>query len=173
MFTVQQILPFLKGYDKDYSSNLVVFPGRRPSHFLRKRLARDIQTGFIPPTIFSMDEFVDFVFKQTQSKRNLETLDAISILYDIHKKAVTPLGNDRFLTPDSFFPIGLKIHRDLEELAIYLDTIHMRNFKFHVNSKKNDFAAWIKDAIKEPELAERLNSTTDYHETMSYLLDFI
>lgn len=115
---IEQILPFLKGYDKDYSSNLVVFPGRRPSHFLRKRLARDIQTGFIPPTIFSMDEFVDFVFRHTQSKRNLETLDAISILYDIHKKAVTPLGNDRFLTPDSFFPIGLKIHRDLEELAI-------------------------------------------------------
>lgn len=65
-----------------------------------------------------MDEFVDFVFNHTQSKRHIETLDAISILYDIHKKASAPLGNDRFLTPDRFFPIGLKIHRDLEELAI-------------------------------------------------------
>ena len=115
---IEQILPFLKGRNRDYSSSLVVFPGRRPSHFLRKELARTIQTSFIPPTILSMDEFVDFIFKRTQSKRTLETLDAISVLYDIHKKAINPLGHDHFLTPDSFFPIGLKIHRDLEELAI-------------------------------------------------------
>jgi CRISPR/Cas system-associated exonuclease Cas4 (RecB family) len=115
---IEQILPFLKGRDRDFSSSLVVFPGRRPSHFLRKNLARDIQTSFIPPVVLSMDEFVDFVSKRTQSKRRLETLDAISILYDIHKKTATPLGHNRFLTPDSFFPIGLKLHRDLEELAI-------------------------------------------------------
>jgi len=115
---IEQIPPLLKGQDKDYSSSLVVFPGRRPSHFLRKELAREIQTSFIPPVILSMDEFVHFVFKRTQSKSSLETLDAISILYDIHKKAVTNLGHDHFLTPDSFFSIGLKIYRDLEELAI-------------------------------------------------------
>jgi len=115
---IETILPYLKCTGKDYSSYLVVFPGRRPAHFLRKAIARTMQTSFIPPTIFSMDEFIDFISGQIQSKRNIETIDAVTILYDIHKNAPYPIGKDRFMTPDSFFPIGLKIYSDIEELSI-------------------------------------------------------
>ena len=45
----------------DFSRNLVVFPGKRPAHFLRKAIAEKRGSGFIPPVIFSMEEFVDHV----------------------------------------------------------------------------------------------------------------
>lgn len=115
---IKKILSFLTGEGKDYSSSIVVFPGRRPAHFLRKELASVIRTSYIPPVIFSIDDFVDYVFERTQLKKKLETIDAIAILYEIHKHAETILGDDRFITPDSFLPIGLKIYRDLEELFI-------------------------------------------------------
>jgi len=65
-----------------------------------------------------MDEFVDSAYEGMQSKRKLETIDAVAILHEINKKAFRPIGGDTFLPLDSFFPIGLKIYRDIEELSI-------------------------------------------------------
>jgi CRISPR/Cas system-associated exonuclease Cas4 (RecB family) len=115
---IDEIIPHLKSEGKDYSSNLIVFPGKRPSHFLRKAIAREIKGSFIPPVIFSMDEFVDHMYENMQSERKLETIDAVAILYDIQKKSLQPFGGENFLSPDTFFPIGLKIYRDIEELYI-------------------------------------------------------
>jgi hypothetical protein len=130
---IDEIIPHLNRTGKDCSSNLIVFPGKRPSHFLRKAIAQRIKGSFIPPVIFSMDEFVDFIYESGKREfphpggfaeakagagRKIETIDAIAILYDLHRKALHPLGGDSFQTPDSFFPIGLKIYRDLEELFI-------------------------------------------------------
>ena len=115
---IEEIIPNLERSERDYSSNLIVFPGRRPAHFLRKALAHKMQGSFIPPVIFSMDEFIDHIFEQKLSGRKLEGLDAVALLYEIHRKASNPLGKGSFMTPDSFFPIGLKIYRDLEELCI-------------------------------------------------------
>jgi ATP-dependent helicase/nuclease subunit B len=115
---IEEIVSLLEGSDRDYSENIVVFPGRRPGHFLRKALAGKIGTSFVPPVIFSMDEFVDAVYEQIGVSRKLETIDAVSVLYGIHRRAKKPLGGKGFMTPDSFFPIGLKIYRDIEELFI-------------------------------------------------------
>lgn len=131
---IEAIIPHLKGAQRDYSKSLVVFPGKRPSHFLRKTLARKTGGSFIPPLIFSMDEFIDFVYEVEQGQRNrnreapikdieapiknIEAIDAIAILYDLHRKSSSPLGGNSFMTPDTFFPLGLKIYRDLEELRI-------------------------------------------------------
>ncbi len=115
---IEEIISCLRGSERDYSDNIVVFPGRRPSHFLRKALARRAGSGFIPPAVFSMDEFVDFIYEQAVRSRKLETIDAVSILYEIHRTAKRPLGGKGFITADSFFPLGIKIYRDLEELYI-------------------------------------------------------
>ncbi|MDH4232106.1 MAG: PD-(D/E)XK nuclease family protein [Nitrospirota bacterium] len=115
---IEEIIPNLKKRERDYSSNLVVFPGRRPSHFLRKALAREMQGSFVPPAIFSMDEFVDYLYERKSSERKLDGIDAVSLLYDIHRRALTPLGGGSFMAPDSFFPLGIKIYRDIEELYI-------------------------------------------------------
>src|SRR5208283_470443 len=50
--------------------------------------------------------------------KKIETIDAVALLYNIHRKAPIPLGGNGFMTPDSFFPLGLKIYRDIEELTI-------------------------------------------------------
>lgn len=115
---IEEIIPNLEMSERDYSSNLIVFPGRRPGHFLRKALAHKMQGSFVPPVIFSMDEFIDHLCEHKLPGRKLEGIDAVALLYDIHRKAPNPLGKGSFMTPDSFFPIGLKIYRDLEELCI-------------------------------------------------------
>ncbi len=115
---VEHVLVHLAGKDRDYSSSMVVFPGKRPSHFLRRALAAKVGSSFIPPTVFSMDEFIDSVCSEFSPGGKLETIDAVTILYGIHRKSPMPLGGKGFITPDSFFPLGIKIYRDIEELTI-------------------------------------------------------
>ena len=88
---IDEIRSHLKNKGKDYSSNLVIFPGKRPSHFLRKAIARGIKQSFIPPVILSMDEFIDYAYENMCTERKLETIDAVAILYDIQRKSLQPI----------------------------------------------------------------------------------
>ncbi|MHB8882049.1 MAG: PD-(D/E)XK nuclease family protein [Thermodesulfovibrionales bacterium] len=115
---IEEVMTELEGTERDFSADMVVFPGKRPSHFLRKALAEKIRTGFIPPGICSMDEFADRIYEEAYGARKLETIDAVAILYDLHRRAPDPVGGDGFMSPDRFFPLGLKIYRDIEELTI-------------------------------------------------------
>ena len=117
---IERVGEHLVGLEKDYSSSLVIFPGKRPSHFLRKLLAGREQSSFIPPLILSMDEFIDYVHDESLGlgERKLEAIDAISILYTIHAASPEHLGGNHFLSPDIFFPVGMKLYNDLEELHI-------------------------------------------------------
>ena len=117
---VEKVAEHLSGFERDYSSSLVIFPGKRPSHFLRKVLAEREKSSFIPPAILSMDEFIEHVHDESLNLggRKLEAIDAISILYAIHSASPEHLGRKSFLTPDTFFPVGTKLYNDLEELHI-------------------------------------------------------
>lgn len=53
-----------KNKGKDFGQFAVVFPGKRPSLYLKKYLHESLNSPFIPPQTFSMDEFVYFVFKK-------------------------------------------------------------------------------------------------------------
>jgi ATP-dependent helicase/nuclease subunit B len=113
----------LEAAGPDLSRTMVVFPGKRPAHFLRQRLAAGRRGSFIPPRILSMDELVDELFELgaagTVPAARLEPIDAVAILYEIQTSAAArPLGGSAFMTLDTFFPIGMKIFGDLEELAI-------------------------------------------------------
>lgn len=105
---------------RDYSGNLVVFPGKRPAHFLRKRIAEKCGTAFVPPVVLSMEEFVDRAYEQMcpATPRKLETIDAVAFLFEIHTSMEQPLGGKEFLDLETFLPLGLRIYRDLEELLI-------------------------------------------------------
>ena len=104
----------------DLSDSLVVFPGRRPGHFLRKAIAEKLKVSFIPPRILSIDELIDELHadRHPEPWPDLESIDAVAVLYDIHRGLPRPLGGPAFLTPDAFFSIGTKIYNDLEELRI-------------------------------------------------------
>lgn len=115
---IDEIMPLLAGDGHDFSGSMVVFPGRRPAHFLRKRLGETEEACLIPPVIFSMDGFVDDAFGRIETRQKLEPIDAVSLLYDIHRSSPHTIGGGQFLTLDRFFPLGMKIFRDLEELLI-------------------------------------------------------
>jgi ATP-dependent helicase/nuclease subunit B len=102
---------------------IVVFPGKRPAHFLRQRLAEGRKVGFLPPRILSMDQMVDAAFEARCARQGVvlpkaEAIDAVALLYDIQKEESEPLGGAAFMALDSFLGLGLKIARDVEELAI-------------------------------------------------------
>jgi CRISPR/Cas system-associated exonuclease Cas4 (RecB family) len=104
----------------DYSCNLVVFPGKRPAHFLRDIIARREKSSYIPPVILSIEEFVDRTYERIlpHPLAKLETVDAVAFLFQLHRAMEKPLGGKEFLSPERFFPLALRIYRDLEELLM-------------------------------------------------------
>ena len=107
----------------DPAQAVVVFPGKRPAHFLRRRLARSRGSAFVPPHVVSMDELVNELFEARSAREDrarpmAEPIDAVAVLYDIQVSSEDPLGGTAFMSLDSFFPLGLRIYGDLEELLI-------------------------------------------------------
>jgi len=152
---VEKVAEHLVRTEKDYSSSLVIFPGKRPSHFLRKVLAEKEKSSFIPPVILSMDEFIEHVHDESLGLggRKLEVIDAISILYTIHAASPEHLGKKSFLTPDTFFPVGMKLYSDLEEL--HIEGIPSRKVK--------EIDSITGENIPEP-TAKRLQSLSYFYE---------
>lgn len=103
---------------QDFSRIWVVFPERRPGHYLRKALASRLKRSFFPPTIDSFDEFIDRLYTEFLgiNDQPLEPIDAVSLLFELHSNRSGPTGSQAFLTFDEFFPLGLKLYQDLEEL---------------------------------------------------------
>jgi len=93
----------------DYSRNMVVFPGKRPAHFLRKRLGEQLGRSYIPPRAFSIDTFIDYVHSELlhEKQREIQPLDAVAILHRLHLSDTDRLGGRSFETLDSFLPLGL------------------------------------------------------------------
>lgn len=104
---------------KDYSRSWVVFPEQRPGHYLRRALAAREGSGFIPPRLDSIDTFVNRVYEEHLGRRDrvIDVLDAVALLFDLHRSAPDRLGRDGFLTADHFFSLGVKLWNDLEELT--------------------------------------------------------
>ncbi len=153
---IEKVAEHLIALGRDYSSSLVIFPGKRPSHFLRKLLAEREKASFIPPLILSMDEFIDHVYDESLGLRGrkLEAIDAISILYTFHAASPEHLGRKSFLTPDTFFPVGMKLYNDLEEL--YIEGVSSKKVK--------EIDSIAGETIPEP-TAKRLQSLSYFYET--------
>lgn len=119
---IEAVANLLQADNKDFSDCAVIFPGKRPAHFLRKSLAERIRTSYIPPIIFSINEFIQHLFEliNVKNKIVIETLDAVAILYEVHNNMKDGLGKEHFRTFDSFIPIGLKLFEELEELCLGL-----------------------------------------------------
>ncbi|MDD5531011.1 MAG: PD-(D/E)XK nuclease family protein [bacterium] len=109
------------------SKNLIVFPGKRPSHFLRKYLADNLKSSFEAPAIFSIDEFIDYIYELSgKTKRRINEIDAIAIIFDLHKK-YNFIGEKETLNIDNFLSWGFKLYSDFEEM--YMESIKPSNLK--------------------------------------------
>ncbi|KAF0125266.1 MAG: hypothetical protein FD189_1788 [Elusimicrobia bacterium] len=105
--------------------NLVVFPGKRPAHFLRKYLADKKGAALRAPVITSMDGFVDLAAEELGIKgAAASTLDLAELLHSRLKKELCGViaRDPSELTLDSFLPWALKLIGDFEELKVELKT---------------------------------------------------
>ncbi|MCL5277647.1 MAG: PD-(D/E)XK nuclease family protein [Deltaproteobacteria bacterium] len=102
-------------------NNLIVFPGKRPSYFLRKYLAEKLTKAYEPPLIFSIDEFISFwlttagiVWKEAAD------IDAVAILYKEFEADIGAVVGKKKqgISLDEFFPWGIELFKAFEELKI-------------------------------------------------------
>jgi ATP-dependent helicase/nuclease subunit B len=117
---VETIISLMNLDDTDFSGTAMVFPGKRPSHFVRKVLGDRLKRSFIPPRIFSVDEFIVALYQDLNPAplKRLEAIDAVALLFQIHKNMKEPLGGSNFATLDAFLPVGFKLFGELEELRV-------------------------------------------------------
>ncbi|MBM4161992.1 MAG: hypothetical protein FJ217_12965 [Ignavibacteria bacterium] len=104
----------------DFFHSVVVFPGKRPAHFLRKHLAQQVGTSIIPPRTFSIDHLMEFILRdhlRIQSKF-IDTVDAVALLHDVHLQLSQKLGGSAYTSLDAFLPLAFKLYGELEELAL-------------------------------------------------------
>ncbi len=117
---VDAIVSLIKRDSADWSDVALVFPGKRPAHFVRKALGIQCGHSYVPPRIFSIDEFIDYLYckKGASSSKGLEPIDAVALLFQIHREIKERVGASNFNTLDAFFPVGQKLLGELEELCI-------------------------------------------------------
>ena len=117
---VRTIADRLRPAGRDFSRSWVIFPEKRPAAALRKVLAERTGGAFLPPRIDSLDGFIDRVDAERLGgrRRPIDALDAVALLFEIHRAAADPLGGAHFLSADRFFPVGAKIFNDIEELVL-------------------------------------------------------
>jgi RecB family exonuclease len=101
----------------------VVFPGKRPGHFLRKYLAEKSGGALKAPSVTSMDGFMELAAEKLGVKgRPAAPLDLAAVLYGRLKKELCEvIGRGEGELPlDAFLPWALKLTGDFEELRIEL-----------------------------------------------------
>lgn len=59
----------------------------------------------------------------------------------------------------SFWVNNGPILKNLKDLKNALLNMNKETFGYHVNKEKNDFAVWVKDALKNNALAKKLSRT--------------
>ncbi len=113
---IEQTLLSSKG---DLSRCLVIFPGRRPGHFLRKALAKSLGTAFAAPAYYSIDDWVEQTYHELgYSDIPLMDVDGVGLLYKLHQRKGMPGAAKKALPLDEFMPWGYKLLSDFEELKI-------------------------------------------------------
>ncbi|HTY36836.1 MAG TPA: PD-(D/E)XK nuclease family protein [Bacteroidota bacterium] len=117
---IHEVVSRLDSSSNDFSASMIIFPGKRPAHFVRKALARRIGGSFLPPRIFSIDSFIDFLCSEKLGNIHipLENLDAVALLFEIHTSLIEHIGGDHFTSVDRFVGLGLKLYAELEELVM-------------------------------------------------------
>ena len=116
MPVIDEVRKHIIADDQHYSRNLILFPGKRPAHFLRRTIGETVGKSFIPPEILSFDAFVDQVYNVNGgSQRAISPADASVILFGIHSTLEERIGGTEFDTFDRFLPIGLRMFEGVPE----------------------------------------------------------
>lgn len=112
------VLKHLVREEIDFSKNIVIFPGKRPSYFLIDKIRKDVKNPFISPIILSIDEFIDYCYEKELGcfDRKIDPLSGCKIIKDLleeEKNSDFAIDNINY-----FIPLGLKIFSTLEEMLV-------------------------------------------------------
>lgn len=126
----------------DYSKNLVIFPGKRPSYFLLEEIRKKTCKPFIPPTIFSIDEFIDYCYEKEAKvlDKKIDALSGCKVIRDLIQR--NGIYDKYVKNLNRFLPLGLKLFSAFEELLIE----HVTKQKLREQDYKID-ANFIKDTL--------------------------
>ena len=117
---LQSVADILRPEGNDYSASVVVFPGKRPAHVLRKMLAERTGGAILPPRIFSIDHFVEFLLAGSGLAHRplLHPVDAASLLFDVYQQVMPKDSRAQLTSLRTFLPLGMKLFGELEELVL-------------------------------------------------------
>jgi ATP-dependent helicase/nuclease subunit B len=153
---VEKVYSCLESEGSDFSKTMVVFPGKRPAHFLRRAIGLHTGRSAIPPRIVSIDGFRDFIYRDLLHREDalLHPLDAVAILYDIHVKMSKKLGGESFVRLDAFLSLGSKLYDAVEELCLGMVPARKAADSFSALPMKNgeaiaDFYTTFYPALRE------------------------
>ncbi|MDP8212659.1 MAG: PD-(D/E)XK nuclease family protein [Candidatus Zapsychrus exili] len=101
----------------DLSRVAIVFGGKRPSLFLKRKLAKELNTSFYPPRFFSIDEFISFTARKKKSFGVISDLDNCYLIYKLAQDVSCDIleGRESF---DKFLPWAREILRFIDSLDI-------------------------------------------------------
>ncbi len=116
---------FIEENRKDYSEIVVVFPGKRPSLYLKKYLQEKINSNFIPPETYSMD---DFVKKSVNIDKKAIDVD-INLIWLLYESIKDNLDRYKFGEEfEKFIPWGYKLLSVINEIDIEMISVANRYF---------------------------------------------
>jgi ATP-dependent helicase/nuclease subunit B len=107
----------LSNYSKEeFKKACIVFGGKRPGIVLKKSLSEKIKSCFIPPTIFSVEEFVCYIVSKKEQLNFVSDLELVYLLYETLVKTNT--SDFKFSSFIEFVPWGYEILGFLEEMML-------------------------------------------------------
>lgn len=100
---------------KDFSRILVLFPNKRPAYYLLKQISKQLKSAYIPPVIFTLNEFVNNIATKLQPLRLVNGPDKVWILFETLKKIRMDLFNSCF---SEFYLWGVKLSDAIDEIEM-------------------------------------------------------
>lgn len=115
---IAEVVRLLQPRSDDLDRCLAVFPGKRPAHFVRKRIAEERTTGYLAPPVISYDELIEMLTRRLGiAGPALDPLDAAALLFEIHRSQNEALGG-HFASFEEFLPLGFRLFEEFEELTL-------------------------------------------------------
>lgn len=144
---VSEVLSQIDIDQPDFSKNLIIFPGKRPSYFLIHRIKKYKGTAYMPPVIYSIDEFIDYCYEDELGLLDTK-IDALSCCKILKDLSYTYETNPSPIDLNAFIPLAIKLYSALEELLI--EGISYNSLKhIDVDAKlTKDKIVWLSDIYK-------------------------
>jgi len=101
----------------DLSRIAIVFGGKRPALYVKRELARHFHQSYYPPRFFTIDEFMQYTVRQSESFSRTQDLENCFALYQLAQKDAPHIlkGRETFA---QFLPWIREILKFIEQLDL-------------------------------------------------------